>query len=50
VGEFLGALRDIGYDGPVRAEPFNEALNALPNEEAVAAAAAALGKALALVR
>lgn len=50
VGEFLGALRDIGYDGPVRAEPFNKALNALPNEEAVAATAAALSEALALVR
>jgi len=50
VGDFLGALRDIGYDGPVRPEPFNKALNALPNDEAVAAAAAAMKKAFALVR
>jgi sugar phosphate isomerase/epimerase len=50
VGDFLGALRDIGYDGPVRAEPFNKALNVLPNEEAVAATAAAMKKAFALVR
>jgi sugar phosphate isomerase/epimerase len=50
VAEFLGALRDIGYDGPVRAEPFKQAVNAMGNEEAAAAAAEALGKALALVR
>jgi sugar phosphate isomerase/epimerase len=50
VVEFLGALRDIGYDGPVRAEPFNKALNAMPNEEAVAVTAVALREALALVR
>jgi sugar phosphate isomerase/epimerase len=49
VGEFLGALRDIGYDGPVRAEPFNKALNAMENEQAVAVAAAALAKAFALL-
>lgn len=46
---FLGALVEIGYDGPVRAEPFHRELNALPNEEAVAATAAALKKAFALV-
>ncbi len=32
---FLSALVDIGYDGPVRAEPFNRELNELPNEAAV---------------
>lgn len=46
---FLGALREIGYDGPVRAEPFNAALRALPPEEAVAATAAAMRKAFALL-
>lgn len=46
---FLGALVQIGYDGPVRAEPFNKDLNALPNEEAMAATAAAMKKAFALV-
>jgi sugar phosphate isomerase/epimerase len=49
LGAFLGALRDIGYDGPVRAEPFNAALRAMPPEEAVAATAAALRKAFALL-
>jgi sugar phosphate isomerase/epimerase len=46
---FLGALVKIGYDGPVRAEPFNQGLNAMENEEAAAATAAAMKKAFALV-
>jgi sugar phosphate isomerase/epimerase len=46
---FLNALVTIGYDGPVRAEPFNKQLNALDNEAAVAATAAAMKKAFALV-
>jgi len=46
---FLGALVAIGYDGPVRAEPFNRRLNAMPDEEAVAATAAAMKRAFALV-
>lgn len=45
---FLDALRKIGYDGPVHAEPFNAALRALPREEACAATADAMKKALAL--
>jgi sugar phosphate isomerase/epimerase len=49
VRDFLDALVAIGYDGPVRAEPFNKALNALPKEEAVAATAASMRKALALL-
>ncbi len=48
VAAFLGALLRIGYDGPVRAEPFNKALNDMEDREACAAAAAALKKALAL--
>ncbi len=46
---FLGALIDIGYDGPVRAEPFNKALNALDNEPAVQKTADAMKKAFALI-
>ena len=46
---FLGALVEIGYDGPVRAEPFNRELNAMSNEEAMAATAAAMKKAFSLV-
>jgi sugar phosphate isomerase/epimerase len=47
--EFLIALLAIGYDGPVRAEPFNKTLAALPKVEAVAATAAAMKKAFALL-
>ncbi len=46
---FLGALVAIGYDGPVRAEPFNKALNALDNEPAVEKTADAMRKAFALI-
>jgi sugar phosphate isomerase/epimerase len=46
---FLGTLVEIGYDGPVRAEPFNQALRALENDAALATTAAAMKKALALV-
>lgn len=46
---FLRALVDIGYDGPVRAEPFNNPLNALDNEAACARTIAALRQAAALV-
>ena len=46
---YLGALVQIGYDGPVQAEPFSKALGALPKEDAVAATAAAMKKAFALI-
>ena len=49
VAAFLKAIAQRGYDGPVRAEPFNQALNALDNEPACAATIEALRKALALV-
>ena len=42
---FLGALEAIGYDGPVRAEPFNEAVRKMAPEQAVSATAASLKKA-----
>jgi len=45
---FLDALRKIGYDGPLQAEPFNAALRAMPRDEACAATAAAMKKGLAL--
>lgn len=35
IESFLKALMDIGYTGPVRAEPFNEELNKLENEAAL---------------
>lgn len=44
---FLQSLAAIGYDGPIQAEPFNAALRAMPIEQAVAAAAAAIRKAFA---
>ena len=34
LGGFLGALREIGYDGPVVCEPFNESLGELPDDDA----------------
>lgn len=49
VGAFLKALNEIGYDGPVRAEPFNKAVNGMSKEEACAVTAVALKKAFALV-
>lgn len=42
INGFLHALRDIGYDGPVVAEPFSQRLRDLPAEVAVAATAAAM--------
>lgn len=46
---FLGALVEIGYDGPVRSEPFNKKLNALENDAACAATSSAMHKAFGLV-
>lgn len=46
---FLSALVEIGYDGPVRAEPFNKALRDMDNDAAIAATSAAMHKAFALV-
>ena len=49
VKEFLTALVEIGYDGPIQAEPFNAALRAMPLEQACAAAFAAMNKAFGLI-
>jgi sugar phosphate isomerase/epimerase len=46
---FLQALVDIGYDGPVRAEPFKAELRSLSPDEAVARTAQAMKQAFALV-
>ena len=46
---FMNALVKIGYDGPVRAEPFNQPLNAMDNDEACAATAKAMKAAAELV-
>lgn len=47
--DFLQGIIDIGYDGPVRTEPFNQALNEMDNEEALKANMSAIKQALALV-
>ena len=49
VGAFLKALNQIGYDGPVRAEPFNQAVNKMAKDDACEAAAKALKPAFALI-
>ncbi|NND98317.1 MAG: sugar phosphate isomerase/epimerase [Pirellulaceae bacterium] len=46
---FLSTLIQLEYDGPIRAEPFNAALNKLDNEAAVEATAKAMKQAFALV-
>jgi len=48
VKQFLVALVQIGYDGPIQAEPFNAALRAMPIDQACAAASAAMKKAFSL--
>jgi sugar phosphate isomerase/epimerase len=49
VKQFLDALAQIGYDGPIQAEPFNAVLRALPIEQACAEASAAMKKAFGLM-
>jgi len=46
VAEFLSALLQIGYDGPIQAEPFNADLRALPIDQACAKVCAAVKRAL----
>lgn len=50
VESFLNALQKLGYDGPVRAEPFNKPLNDLENEEACAKTFDAMQRAFALIK
>jgi sugar phosphate isomerase/epimerase len=47
VKSFLGALEEIGFDGPVRAEPFNEAVRKMAPDQAIVATKAAIDKAFA---
>jgi sugar phosphate isomerase/epimerase len=49
VGAFLNALNQIGYDGPVRAEPFNQAVRQMTKDDACEAASASLKKAFTLI-
>jgi sugar phosphate isomerase/epimerase len=49
VKQFLDALVQIGYDGPIQAEPFNAALRALPLDQACAMASEAMKKAFGLM-
>ncbi|MDX1984288.1 MAG: sugar phosphate isomerase/epimerase family protein [Bryobacteraceae bacterium] len=49
VAAFLNALQEIGYDGPVRPEPFNAELRKLPRDQALAVTAEAMRKAFALI-
>ena len=44
VKSFLGALEKLGFDGPVRVEPFNDAVRRMPPDEAAGAAMASLKK------
>lgn len=46
VAAFLQALAKVGYDGPVRAEPFNQPLRALDDRPAAKATATAIRKAI----
>jgi len=49
VKKFLDALLQIGYDGPIQAEPFNAALRALPLDQACALTSDAMKKAFGLI-
>ena len=46
---FLNALVKIGYDGPVRAEPFNQSLRDLEDDPACKATVDSLKKAFKLI-
>jgi sugar phosphate isomerase/epimerase len=46
---FLSGLREIGYDGPVRAEPFNEAVRKMAPDDAIQATKKAIDKAFAQI-
>lgn len=50
VATFLNALQSIGYDGPVRAEPFNAALRQMPRDEALARTIQAMRQAFELIK
>ena len=49
VKQFLDALAQIRYDGPIQAEPFNAALRAMPIDQACAQTSEAMKKAFSLM-
>ena len=49
IKDYLQGIIDIGYDGPVRTEPFNQKLNDMENDEALQVNMAAMRKALTTV-
>jgi sugar phosphate isomerase/epimerase len=49
VKDFLDALVQIGYGGPIQAEPFNAALHAMPLDQACSSASAAMRRAFSLL-
>jgi sugar phosphate isomerase/epimerase len=49
IKDFLEGITQIGYDGPVRAEPFNQPLRDMDDEAAVKATYEAMKKAIDLV-
>jgi len=49
VAAFLSALHTIGFDGPVRPEPFNAALRKMPKEQILTVTIEAMRKAFALI-
>ncbi len=49
VKTFLNTLNELGCDAPVRCEPFNAPLRALPAEQALAKVADAMKRAMALI-
>ena len=49
VKTFLSSLKEIGYRGPVRAEPFNEAVRKMAPEDAIRTTKAAIDKAFAQI-
>ncbi|MEM6805472.1 MAG: TIM barrel protein, partial [Bacteroidota bacterium] len=49
LASFLGALVQLGYDGPIRAEPFNKVLNDMEDEAAIKATHQAMRKSFDLV-
>lgn len=49
VADFLEALVEIGFDGPIQAEPFNEELNQMEDEQAVQRTADAMKQTFSLV-
>ncbi len=50
VTAFLNALNEIGYDGPVRPEPFNDAVRKMPKEQALEVTLAAMRKAFSMIQ